>query len=50
MLADRSHTYLVPGVEIVDMVAEQGFAVPRFFVGWIAKISAYWSKYQMINC
>lgn len=37
MLADRSHTYLVPDVEVVDMVAEQGFAVPRFFVGWIAK-------------
>ena len=37
MLADRSHTYLVPDVEIVDMVAEHGFAVPRFFVGWIAK-------------
>ena len=37
MLADRSHTYLVPDVEIVDMVAELGFAVPRFFVGWIAK-------------
>lgn len=43
MLAGRSHTYLVPDVEVVDMVAEQGFAVPRFFVGWIAK------KYRLIG-
>ena len=27
MLADRSHTNLVPDVEIVDMAAEQGFAI-----------------------
>lgn len=27
MSVNRSHTYLVPSIEIIDMVAEQGFAI-----------------------